>query len=113
MQLYDAAVYDRWVDVTQGRVGDLAHVIPAEFGAEYILTDLQHGEFLRQARRDPGLEEIYRDSYAAVFRLAPKQEDLELHVGNRPAPGLHRPAPETNEPLLPVSHHLQPSTIFR
>jgi hypothetical protein len=69
MQLYDADLYDRWVDITLGQVSELSKVIPAEFGARYIVTDLQHGDFLRQARGDPGLEEIYRDRYSAVFRV--------------------------------------------
>jgi hypothetical protein len=69
MELQNPILYKRWVAVSQGRVDHLSGVISEEFGAEYIITDLQHGDFLRQARQDPGLEEIYRDEYAAVFRL--------------------------------------------
>lgn len=69
MQLYDAALYDRWVDITQGRVENLAEAIASEFGAQYILTDLQHEDFLQQAQGDPRLEEVYRDGDAVVFRV--------------------------------------------
>jgi hypothetical protein len=71
MQLYDEALYERWVDISQGRVSEPSGPIFAEFGAAYILTDLQHGDFLSQARGDPGLEEIYRDKFCAVFRKPP------------------------------------------
>jgi hypothetical protein len=69
MQLYDAELYDLWVDITQGRVENLADVIPANFGAFYVLTDLQHEGFLNQAEKDPLLVEVYRDSDAVIFQV--------------------------------------------
>ena len=33
--------------------------IAADFVCNYILTDLQHGNFLKQAAQDPGLVEVY------------------------------------------------------
>ena len=72
MQIYDEKLYDEWVAITQGRYLHPSKAIKQDFGASYILTDLLHGDFLRQARQDPGLVEVYRDQYAAVFRLALK-----------------------------------------
>ena len=69
MQLYDAQLYDEWVDITKGRVETPAKPIHDAFGAEYILTDLKHKGFLREARADPGLEEVYRDEYAIIFQV--------------------------------------------
>jgi hypothetical protein len=69
MQLYDAALYDRWVDITRGRVENPSTAIAAEFGSRYILTDLLHEDFIRRAENDPWLEEVYRDEDAIVYRV--------------------------------------------
>lgn len=67
LQLYDAALYDQWVELTQGDADDLSGEIRGAFGAEYALTDLKHSGFLRSAAEDPQFEEVYRDGEAAVF----------------------------------------------
>jgi hypothetical protein len=77
MQLYDAELYAQWVDVTKGRVEEPAQVIADTFGAGYVLTDLEHKGFLRQASADPGLEEVYRDTYAVIFRVAGQEKQSE------------------------------------
>jgi hypothetical protein len=69
MSLYDADLYELWVEITQGDVEQPSETIQQEFGAQYILTDLRHTGFLEQAGRDPGLEEVYRDGDAVVFRV--------------------------------------------
>jgi hypothetical protein len=69
MQLYDAGLYDRWVDITQGRVENPAKAISADFGAGYVLTDLDHAGFLDRASEDPQMVEVYRDEHAVVYRL--------------------------------------------
>jgi hypothetical protein len=72
LQLYNAGLYDLWVQVTRGDVENLSQVIPSRFAARYIHTDLHHTAFLRQAAQDPGLKEVYRDDQAVVFEvLAP------------------------------------------
>jgi hypothetical protein len=68
MSIYDAGLYDLWVDITRGNVERPSEVIGGDFGAHYILTDLRHGGFLGQASADPGLVEVYRDDEAVVFR---------------------------------------------
>jgi hypothetical protein len=69
MQLYDADLYDRWVDITQGRVENPSSAIVVEFGSRFVLTDLQHEAFIQEAEDDPGLEEVYRDEDAIVYRV--------------------------------------------
>ncbi|HXW01157.1 MAG TPA: hypothetical protein VEC93_22290 [Anaerolineae bacterium] len=70
MQLYNAELYDTWVDITRGRVKAPAQTIAETFGAHYIITDLDHEAFLHVAQNDPHLIEVYRDEYAAVFQVS-------------------------------------------
>jgi len=69
MQLYDPALYDLWVRITEGQVGQPSALIRQRFGCGYAITDLDHQEFLAQASQDPGLEVVYRDNQAIVFRV--------------------------------------------
>ncbi|MEW6028692.1 MAG: hypothetical protein ACOYZ8_01065 [Chloroflexota bacterium] len=69
MQLYDPALYDLWVDITQGRVERPSRLIAGAFGSRYVHTDLRHEGFLRVAENDPGLLEVYRDDQAVIFEV--------------------------------------------
>jgi hypothetical protein len=69
LQLYDADLYDLWVDITQGDVADPSQIIATTFGSRYIHTDLNHGDFLQVAAEDPGLNEVYRDDQAVIFEV--------------------------------------------
>ncbi len=69
MQLYDSDLYDTWVDISKGRIERPSEVISQMFGASYVLTDLKHKKFLREADEDPNLVEVHRDDYAAVFQV--------------------------------------------
>ena len=69
LQLYDADLYDAWVQVTRGRVERPSSVIWSVFGARYVVTDLNHEAFLEQAEADPGLALAYRDDHSAVFQV--------------------------------------------
>ena len=70
MELYDSRLYAEWVKITQGAIKPAAEAIRADFGAEFVMTDLSHRTFIRAAETDPGLVEVYRDSEAVVYRLA-------------------------------------------
>ena len=74
LQLYDEALYENWVDITQGDVEHPSQVIASAFEARYIHTDLNHRDFLRVAAQDPGLKEIYRDDHAVLFEVTVPQE---------------------------------------
>jgi hypothetical protein len=69
MQLHNAELYDLWVDITRGRVEAPARDIGDAFGARYVLADLDHKDFLREAKADPELEEVYRDEYAVIYQV--------------------------------------------
>jgi hypothetical protein len=77
MQLHDPELYDVWVDISKGRVEGPSEVIGQEFGASYVLTDLKHKDFLKEADDDPDLVEVFRDEYAAVFQVIPSEQDME------------------------------------
>lgn len=69
MLLYDEELYRLWVDITRGDIEQPSKAITRDFGAYYIITDLQHGGFLEMAAEDPGLVEVYRDGEAVVFQI--------------------------------------------
>jgi intracellular septation protein A len=70
LELYDADLYNEWVDITRGRVEQPSRVIRERFGGQYIFSDLNHDDFIDQAQADPQLKEVYRDDYAVIFSLA-------------------------------------------
>ncbi|NUM46161.1 MAG: hypothetical protein HUU38_15765 [Anaerolineales bacterium] len=69
MQIYNAELYDLWVEITQGDIETPSHLITETFGAQYVITDLGHKDFLAQAANDPQMEEVFRDEYAVVFQI--------------------------------------------
>jgi hypothetical protein len=69
LQLYDADLYDLWVNITQGDVENPSQVIATTFDAGYVHTDLNHQAFLEVAADDPGLKEVYRDDQAVIFAV--------------------------------------------
>lgn len=69
MELYDQSLYDRWVDITRGRVNTPGKEIQERFGANYIFSDLKHAKFIDQAKADATIKEIYRDNYAVIFAI--------------------------------------------
>ena len=70
MQLYDADLYDLWVQITRGDVDRPSEYIYPRFGARYAISDLKHGDFLRRADKDPGLVEVYRDQEAVIYKVS-------------------------------------------
>jgi len=69
MELEDEALFDRWVDITQGRVDAPGAAIRDEFGAAYVFSDLNHDDFMDEAADDPLLHEVYRDEYAVIYQV--------------------------------------------
>jgi asparagine N-glycosylation enzyme membrane subunit Stt3 len=69
MQLYDPNLYALWVEITKGNVDSPSQLILETFGARYVHTDLNHTGFLRAAREDEGLKEVYRDDQAVIFEV--------------------------------------------
>ena len=69
MELEDEARFDRWVDITRGRVSEPGVAIRDEFGAAYVFSDLRHDGFRDEAEDDPLLQEVYRDDYAVIYQV--------------------------------------------
>jgi hypothetical protein len=69
MQLYDADLYDQWVDITRGRVEQPGAIIRDRFHARYVISDLNHKAFMDRAAADPLMREVFRDSYAVVYAV--------------------------------------------
>jgi hypothetical protein len=72
LQLYDADLYNLWVQITQGDVESPSQIIATTFDSQYIHTDLNHGDFLQVAAEDRGLKEVYRDDQAVIFEVIPQ-----------------------------------------
>jgi hypothetical protein len=47
-------------------------VILEEFGARYIISDLDHAAFMRRTDQDPAMREVYRDEYSVVYEIIGK-----------------------------------------
>lgn len=71
LELFDKDLYDEWVDITKGRVANPSDAIRRRFGGEFVFSDLNHGNFMKQAEADPDLVEVYRDEYAVVYEVRP------------------------------------------
>jgi hypothetical protein len=69
MQMYDPNLYVLWVLITQGDVDNPSKIIAGKFGSQYVHTDLKHKEFIKIAENDPGLEKVYSDDQAMIFKV--------------------------------------------
>lgn len=69
MELYDRKLYDTWVKLTRVEIKKPADVIRQQFGAEYVISDLDHETFINAARNDPQFEIVYSDNTAIVFHI--------------------------------------------
>lgn len=72
MQIYDPELYDLWRRISQGKLEQPSQEIAESFGANFIITDLDHESFLKKAELDPNLTEMYRDEFAVVFQIEEK-----------------------------------------
>jgi len=59
----------RWPVRGLGEVKQPGTLVRMRFGAAYILADLRHRDFLKQAARDPKLREVYHDEFAVIFEV--------------------------------------------
>ncbi len=72
MQIYDPELYADWVDMTRGKVDNPGASIRDRYGAQYVISDLTHTDFMRKAKNDPLMHEVHRDQYAVVYQIDPK-----------------------------------------
>jgi len=71
MYLYDPELYLRWRSISRGEVPLPAQEIRTRFNCRWVFTDTQHAAFLRQARADPRMQQVYADHDAIVFFVTP------------------------------------------
>lgn len=70
LSLQDMDLYNEWVQITRGEIQQPSLAIQERFNnAAYVFSDLDHDAFLREAAKDPGLQEIYRDDDAVIFAV--------------------------------------------
>ena len=69
MLYYNEEMYYTWVDITQGKIDNPSAMIAGNFGSEYVLSDLNHKNFLKVAEKDPGLVEVFRSEDSVVFQV--------------------------------------------
>jgi hypothetical protein len=69
MLLFDEELYNLWVDITEGEVENPSNEIMAHFEGQYVLTDLKHDDFIREAEEDPDLVLVYQDEFAKIFQV--------------------------------------------
>jgi hypothetical protein len=70
LSLANKKLFDEWVDLTQGRgEDDWAAQIKRDFGACYVITDLNHSNFTDRAKKDPKFKEVYKDNNSAVYQF--------------------------------------------
>jgi hypothetical protein len=69
MQLYDAKLYNDWVQITRGKVALPSSEIRDRFDARYVVSDLLHTDFIHQAENDSSIQEVYRDDQSVVYQI--------------------------------------------
>lgn len=69
LEIADPALWDDWVDITQGKVTEPSQVIQTRFGADYVVSDRQHDKFIQRAKQDPNMQLVYQDRYNYVWQI--------------------------------------------
>jgi hypothetical protein len=69
MELYDRELYEDWTQITRGNFDDPGDRIREQFGAEFVVSDLNHEEFIEEAEGDETMKIVYSDNRAIVFRI--------------------------------------------
>jgi hypothetical protein len=69
LQIKAPELFDLWVDITKGREAEPSELIFQQFAAEYVFTDTAHRKFIDRAKDDTGLEEVYQDEEAIIYRI--------------------------------------------
>ena len=71
LYMKDPDLFELWVEITKGREKGPSVPIYERFAAKYVITDLAHDGFIDQASEDSGMEELYRDDEAIIYRVHP------------------------------------------
>ncbi len=69
LQEVDSELWDLWVAITRGDIDQPSRAIQSIFGADYVISDTKHTEFIEKARDDPEMHVAYRDDYGYVWEI--------------------------------------------
>jgi hypothetical protein len=65
----DHGMWKEYADITLGNVDDPGPAIRDRFGANYVVTDNAHTDFMDTASQSGGFEKVFSDEYATVLRV--------------------------------------------
>lgn len=65
----DHDIWKEYADITLGNVDDPGPAIRDRFGANYVVTDNAHSDFLDAANQSGGFEQVFSDQYTTVLRV--------------------------------------------
>ena len=70
MYLYDSELYEKWVDITQGkRYKKLYNIIKDDFEASYILSTTDHEDMIRSLDNNFYFDKVYEDNEAIIYKV--------------------------------------------
>ncbi len=69
LQIADPELWDQWRAIVQGDVESPSVAIKQAFGTSYVISDTNHNRFEDQVRDDPGMQLVYQDQDAYVWRI--------------------------------------------
>jgi hypothetical protein len=80
MRLKDEKLFRRYEDITLGRVREMEDEILRDFGCEYVFTDNDHGDFIKQASQRPRMQKVFADRYTTVYQILDKPPMKQLQT---------------------------------
>jgi hypothetical protein len=69
LQVADPLLWNLWVAITRGQVDLPSSIIQESFGANYVVSDVNHPEFASRADADPHMQLVYRDAYSLIWHV--------------------------------------------
>ena len=69
MRLRNEPLYRKYEEITQGRMTAPADFIRRVFRSQYVFTDQEHGDFIRNLQKSGKAVEVYNDSFTKIFKL--------------------------------------------
>jgi len=76
MRRLDSKLYQTWSDISDGKWRHPEETILHTFGAEYVFTDNEHGDFIDVARSSPRMQRVYADRFTTVYRIKSESGDM-------------------------------------
>lgn len=68
---HDRALWQRWSDLTNGRVADPYQVIKDEFKSDYAFVTYDFKELRNRVRKDPRMRKMFSSPHCTIYELAP------------------------------------------